>query len=67
MRSCFKYLEYLDNQVTIATEAQYVMEEESSIEEFLNDFFYKQPTILIEPQRCLAFCDFQGNCCLAVA
>ena len=31
-------------------------------------FFHKQPTILIVPQRCLAFCDFQGNlllsCCL---
>ena len=31
-------------------------------------FFYKQATILIEPQHCLVFCDFQGNlllsCCL---
>ena len=24
-------------------------------------FLYKQPTVLIEPQRCLVFCDFQGS------
>ena len=34
----------------------------------LTRFFYKQPTILLEPQRCLVFCDFQVNlllsCCL---
>ena len=23
--------------------------------------FFKQPTILIEPQRCLVFCDCHGN------
>ena len=31
-------------------------------------FIHKQPTILIEPQRCLVVCDLQGNlslsCCL---
>ena len=34
----------------------------------IHAFFNKQPSILIEPQRCLVFCDFQGNlllsCCL---
>ena len=28
-------------------------------------FFYKQTTILIEPQRCLVSCDFQGNLLLS--
>ena len=45
--------------------SQWSIREEAPLYTF---FFYKQPTILIEPQRCLVFCDFQGNlllsCCL---
>ena len=33
----------------------------------IHAFFNKQPSILIEPQRCLVFCDFQGNLLIAVA
>ena len=29
-------------------------------------FFYKQPTILIESQRYLVFCDFQGDLLLSI-